>query len=213
MGKEQVFLHYLSVKVMNLFYSLILPFLAFFPSFEKDQLVNIDESVTWIGIDYSEAKFVGSAGFTDPSDLPRFLLEWNDFVITEPDKYDVKKALGVPSVTIDLAFTYARNKEIDTEAMVQEEDFKLSKEEVEAVAKSYDLSKISGTAAMLVAECYNKKRLEGSHWLVLIDAQTSEILSAERFVEKLGGFGLRNYWARTIYELFESNAKAIKKKK
>jgi len=191
---------------MNLFFSLILPLLTFYGGVKKDGL----EPVTWLGIDYTQAKFVGSEGFTDPSDLPRFLLAWNDFVITEPDKYDVKKALGDSNVTIDLSHTYQKNETINTEAMVQEEDFQLSREEVEAVAKSYDLSGLSGTAALLVAECYNKKRLEGSHWLVMVDAQTSEILSAERFVEKPGGFGLRNYWARTIYGLLKSKEKTVR---
>lgn len=191
---------------MNLFFSLILSLLTFYGGVKNDRM----EPVTWIGIDYTKAKFVGSAGFTDPSDLPRFLLAWNDFVITEPDKYDVKKALGTSNVTIDLSHTYQKNETIDTEAMVQEEDFQLSREEAEAVAKSYDLSGLSGTVALLVAECYNKKRLEGSHWLVMIDAQTSEILSAERFVEKPGGFGLRNYWARTIYGLLKSKEKTVR---
>ena len=213
MGKEQVFLHYLIIKVMNLFYSLILTFLAFFPSFENEHLAKNDDPITWIGIDYSVAKFVGAAGFTDAEELPKYLLAWNDFVITEPDKYDVKKALGVPSVTIDLAYTYATNKELDTKAMIQEEAYEISQEQAEAVAKSYDLSKIEGTVALLVAECYNKKVTKGSHWLVMIDAQSSEILSAERFVEKPGGFGLRNYWARTIYELLGSKEKEVRKNK
>lgn len=193
---------------MNLFCSLILPFLAFFPSVEN-QNTKIDGPVTWIGIDYSQARFVGAAGFTDPSDLPRFLLAWNDFVITEPDKYDVKKALGISDVTIDLTYTYEINEGLDTEAMVQEEDHKITQKEAETVARSYDLSGIQGTAALLVAECYNKKETKGSHWLILIDAQTSEIISAEHFVEKPGGFGLRNYWARTIYELLKSKGKSV----
>ncbi|MDR7129151.1 hypothetical protein J2X69_001486 [Algoriphagus sp. 4150] len=195
---------------MNLFCSLILPFLAFFPPMENE-ITKIDGPITWIGIDYSQAKFVGAAGFTEPGDLPRFLLAWNDFVVTEPDKYDVKKALGTSDVTIDLSYTYQINEGLDTKAMVQEEDHKITREEAETVARSYDLSGIQGTAALLVAECYNKKANKGSHWLILIDAQTSEVVSAEYFVEKPRGFGLRNYWARTIYELLGSKEKATKK--
>ncbi|WPR75887.1 hypothetical protein [Algoriphagus sp. NG3] len=194
---------------MNLFCTLILPFLAFFSSSEK-QNSKIDGPVTWIGIDYTQAKFVGADGFTDPGDLPRFLQAWNDFVITEPDKYDVKKALGSSDVTIDLSYTYKKNEGLDTDAMVQEEDFQLSQEEAEAVAKSYDLSEVEGAVALLVAERYNKKLLQGSHWLIIMDAQSAEIISAERYVEKPRGFGLRNYWARTIYELLKSKEKSIK---
>lgn len=192
---------------MNLFFSLILPLLAFFSGAGTTDTPEKEETVIWIGIDYSAAKFVGLAGFPEPGDLSKYLLAWNDFVITEPDKYDVKKALGVPAVKIDLSYTYAKNEGLDTESMVQEEDYKLSREEVEAVAKSYDLSTLSGTVVMLVAECYNKKTLKGSHWLVMMNADNSEILSAERFVEKPRGFGLRNFWARTIYELLETKRK------
>lgn len=194
---------------MNLFCSLILPFLAFFSS-SVNQDATIEKPITWIGIDYTHAKFVGAAGFTEPSELPVYLLAWNDFVITEPDKYDVKKALGTSNVTIDLSHTYKKNEALDPEAMIQEEDYQLSQEEAEAVAKSYNLAEVEGVVALLVAECYNKKLLQGSHWLLLMDAQSSEIISAERFVEKPRGFGLRNYWARTIYELLKSKEKSIK---
>ncbi|MCE7056475.1 hypothetical protein LZF95_17455 [Algoriphagus sp. AGSA1] len=195
---------------MNLFFLLISPFLTFFMGYGNGEAAASANPVTWIGIDYTQAKFVGADGFTDPADLPRFLLAWNDFVITEPDKYDVKKALGSTDVNIDLTYTYEKNEAIDTKAMVQEEDHQLTQQEAEAVAKSYELSEVEGTVALLVAECYNKKLTRGSHWLILMDAQSSEILSAERFVEKPGGFGLRNYWARTIYELLKSKGKSIK---
>ncbi len=195
---------------MNLFFLLISPFLTFFWGYGNGETTASADSITWIGIDYTQAKFVGADGFTDPGDLPRFLLAWNDFVITEPDKYDVKKALGSTAVNIDLTYTYEKNEAIDTKAMVQEEDYQLTQQEAEAVAKSYELSEVEGVVALLVAECYNKKLTRGSHWLILMDAQSSEILSAERFVEKPGGFGLRNYWARTIYELLKSKGKSIK---
>ena len=195
---------------MNLFFLLISPFLTFFWGYGNGETTASADSITWIGIDYTQAKFVGADGFTDPGDLPRFLLARNDFVITEPDKYDVKKALGSTAVNIDLTYTYEKNEAIDTKAMVQEEDYQLTQQEAEAVAKSYELSEVEGVVALLVAECYNKKLTRGSHWLILMDAQSSEILSAERFVEKPGGFGLRNYWARTIYELLKSKGKSIK---
>jgi hypothetical protein len=192
---------------MKLFHSLLLVFFSLLLINPLASAQTTSKPLTWLGIDYSKAKFVGAAGFANPADLPRFLLAWNDFVITEPDKYDVKKALKTSDVTIDLTATYAVNEKLDISQMIQEENHTLSEADVKAVAASYDLSKIDGVAALLVAECYNKKMERGSHWLVLLDADSGEVIKMTHYSQKPGGFGLRNYWANTIYQLLKAESK------
>lgn len=195
---------------MNLFYSLILTLLVFFSNHEPRTTSLQESPYTWVGIDYSHTKFVGADGFPEPGNLPRMMLAWNDFVITEPEKYDVKKLLKTSQVKIDLSYTYQKNGDLDTYKMIDEMGQSLNQEEVAEIVKTYDFSELEGTVVMLVAECYNKKANEGSHWLVMVDPSSGKVLSSERYVEKPGGFGLRNYWARTIYELFKSREKSRK---
>lgn len=188
------------------------PFFVFITLLLSSATLFAQEKVTWIGIDYSQTKFVGKAGFPDPASLPIYLQAWNDFVLTEPDKYDLKAALGYPNLTIDLKKTNAVNSALSPADQVQEDEFQLSKEEAEAVAQSYDLSDMDGVAVLMVAECYSKKRDRGSYWLVELEADSGRVLSSRRLEAKTGGFGLRNYWARTFYGVLEELGKEQKRK-
>ncbi len=203
-------LNFKFMKIINSTSLLVLAFLAMsFSSAPKQQ----EDPMTWLGIDYSAAKFIGAAGFTDPQELPTIIQAWNDFVLTEPKKYNVDAALGSSDVTIDLALTNAKNKDLSPEDMIQEDEHTLTEAQVREVAAGYDLSGIQGVAVLLVAESYNKKLVEGSHWVVKLDAQRGEIQSVERYVAKPRGFGLRNYWAYTIYQTMVKMEKEEKKKK
>src|SRR5690606_40158331 len=84
---------------------------------------------------------------------------------------------------------------------IQEDDFRLTEEQVMEVIRGYELSDLSGTVLLMVAECYNKKRDIGSYWLAEVNAESGEILSTRRLEAKTGGFGIKNYWARTFYNI------------
>ena len=155
---------------------------------------------TWLGIDYTAAKFIGSEGFNAPTELPGFAYKWNQFVFSEADKYNLKKAFYSQNVTINLEQVNERNAKIDGPGNVQETDYTMSEEEAQKIALSYDFSELEGVAIMLVTESYNKLSQKGTYWLVIVDVATKEVIYTKKYVCKAGGFGFKNYWARTFYE-------------
>jgi len=156
---------------------------------------------TWLGIDYTATKFIGSVGFTEPTELPNYTEKWNGFVIIEPSKYNLEKAFISQKVGIDLDQANARNAKIDGPANIQDKDYTMSSEEAEQIALTYDYTGIDGVAMMLVAESYDKRDQKGNYWLVIVDAQTKTVIYIKRYSGKAAGFGFRNYWARSFYEV------------
>ena len=48
--------------------------------------------VVWFGIDFTQARLVGSEGFTDVQKIKDYYFnEWNNVVVTESDKYNIQK--------------------------------------------------------------------------------------------------------------------------
>jgi len=62
----------------------------------------------------------------------------------------------------------------------------------------------------------DKNAQEGIYHFVILNLKNNEIIIHERLIERAGGIGLRNYWARTIFEaileLQEVKYKSWKKK-
>lgn len=67
--------------------------------------------------------------------------------------------------------------------------------------KSYPIKETSGEGFIVIATLLDKSANKATYKVVLFDVETREILKEEEFTSKAGGFGLRNFWAKTIYSL------------
>ena len=170
----------------------------------------VDANKTWLGIDFTIVKFVNSEAFAEPDKLNAFAGIWNDFVNKEPNKYDLPSAFFDGDIKINLDQVNKRNNTIKGANQVQEENHTVSPEEAEKVALSYNLSNIDGIAIILVAECYNKPNLSGRYWLIMVDAKTKTTILSQKYSGKPGGFGFKNYWARSFYNTLNQIEKDLK---
>ena len=84
----------------------------------------------------------------------------------------------------------------------------LSPESVQQILYSYDFGDHAGIGLIIVVESFDKLSVKSSMYFTFFDLNSREILFSEKMVAKPGGFGLRNFWASTIYV----NLKSIEKK-
>ena len=61
-----------------------------------------------------------------------------------------------------------------------------------------------GVGVVLVAKLLNKPMSKATYELITFDISTREILSKREVSGKAGGFGLRNYWAGSVYNIIKS---------
>ncbi|NOX86391.1 MAG: hypothetical protein GXO86_10590 [Chlorobi bacterium] len=59
----------------------------------------------------------------------------------------------------------------------------------------------------MIAESYSKPNVQGAYYVTFFDIATKKVLSTERMLAKPGGFGLRNYWAKTYYTVLKEVGK------
>ncbi|MEN8224646.1 MAG: hypothetical protein ABFS05_04725 [Bacteroidota bacterium] len=160
------------------------------------------DHVTWYGLDFSNVKLVGSAGFTNPSDIKyRFFKAWNGLFMSEPDKYNVAKFFHLNSVKNDISIVSERNELPDVDELVVENSYSFDKEKVKSIIAEYNTAGNEGIGLVFIMESFNKYDEQGYIWVTFFDIATKEVLHTEHFGGKPGGFGIRNYWARSYYNV------------
>ncbi len=179
---------------------------------DRNDIFDPKVSVTWLGIDFSEAKFIGDRErFGSESDVRHLIDAWNDLVIKEADKYNIAVAIDRKTLTNEINVTKEHNTELDVLAAFSDDkkDYvHLNKEDVLEIIASYDFKGLTGIGLMFNVESFSKLDVEGSAWITFINLGTKEVLLTERLTAPPGGAGMRNYWAASILKMIE----AIKKK-
>lgn len=172
----------------------------------KAQTVNdvfTSKSITWYGIDFSKSVLVGTTEvWGEPAKVKElYIPAWNNFVITEPKKYDLQKSFRKDIVSIDLKKVTEINRSIamETIIMTQNDETLLTESEIaKQVAKYADPSK-NGVGAVLLVEYFDKWKAMGMAHLVFFNAANGNPLLIKTLDGQAAGFGLRNYWAKTIF--------------
>lgn len=166
-----------------------------------NDLLNSPE-VVFFGLDFREARMIGSEGFSNPYHIKsEYFDRWNYLMAEENDKYDIKKYFGKKKVEYSLSPVQKANQTVDPEKLVINDPYTLDKGKIPALVKSLEIDPgLKGLGLIFVVEYFNKLRERASYYAVFFDIETRRVLSVSRREGKPGGFGLRNFWARAILE-------------
>ena len=152
------------------------------------------------GIDYSYAKVY--AADESVEQFAKAFEGINMLIVTEPEKYDFSRIFGKrvevviePMLKIVTSADYANLKSFNSTY----EEPKYSD-----IIKNYNISQTEGIGVVLVAKLLSKPMSNATYELIAFDISTREILSKREVSGKAGGFGLRNYWAGSVYNVIKS---------
>ncbi len=183
-----------------------------FSFFSKGQYTTADvfkvDNITWYGLDFSNIKLIGSAGFTDPYAIKnKFFNSWNNLIITETEKYNIAGFFHKSSVANDLSIVKERNKLPDPDELVINTDYSFGEDEVKKIISEYDITGKEGIGLVFIMESFNKTEERGYMWITFFNIETKEVLLSKKMNGKAGGFGIRNYWAKSFYNVMKSIGK------
>ena len=170
-----------------------------------------NHSWVWLGLDFSNTKLLGREGFNDPKKIiDHYFIAWNQLIFDEGEKYDVKKAFKLKQMYTDNSYFDAINSTVKLNELFVDRSYSLSESDINNIVEEYNFSNIKQTIALVfIVERLDKAKEQAVFWVTLINSRTKEIILTERMIGKPGGFGFRNYWAGSIYDII----KQIKKKK
>lgn len=184
--------------LMTLYFALLaLTYLHAQDSYKKE--------VTWMGLDFTEAKLLTTVDFTDPAAIKNNLLvSWNDIIIKESSKFNVAGFFEIESLSYDLETVKERNQSIDPKNLVVDkttEEF--NEQKVESIISQYPKS--TGVGLVFIVESFNKPSASGTFWATFFDRETLKILSVKKLQGQPSGVGIRNFWANSIFKAMKSN--------
>jgi hypothetical protein len=169
---------------------------------DKRDVFNPSTEITWLGLDFSGAKFIGDRErLGSESDIRHLLDAINELMIKEADKYNVAAAIQKKKVENGIHVTTEHNAELDVMAMISSEGkdhIHLKPADVEEIISNYDFKGLNGIGLIFNVESFNKLIEEGSFWITFVNMNTKEVLFTERVVAPPSGFGMRNFWAGSV---------------
>lgn len=169
------------------------------------------KEVVWYGLDFSQVKLVGSAGFTDVQKIKDVYFDaMNNVVATEKDKYNIEKIIRKSYVEYDLSIVSKQNQLPEVSSLLTDnpDDCKtLDEAKVQAIVSSYKIEGKNGIGLVYIMESLDKKKEQGSMFVTFFDIATKQVLITERFTGAAGGIGFRNYWVKPVYNVMNRMAK------
>lgn len=168
--------------------------------------VQDDNELVWCGIDYTLVKFIGSSDqFNDiPKIQSYYFRAWNEIILAEKDKYDLNKAFSVSTVNYNMESTIERSEARDMTGIVQFDAYSIDEEQVKSVVRLNTDPSLNKVGAMFVMETLNKPAQVSTMWLAVFNIASGEILYMRRYSGQVGGFGFRNYYARSLFNVIKN---------
>lgn len=163
-----------------------------------------EKEITWIGIDFSQAKFTKN-GFDFPIEiLQHFFLEWNTLIISDQKKYDIRLSFRKPMLNYDLSLVKKLNKTVKSSKLI-DNYINLSdvynEEYIIEYVKSLDVPCHTKFDLLFIVESFDMNSKTGAVWVVVLQSELKVPVLCEKFLKPPGGIGTRNYWARVFYNL------------
>lgn len=176
----------------------------------SDLFTSSEHKVYWLGIDYSHVILIGAfnqfaeAGETGPELIKnKYFPAWNALIENEYEKYNVGAMLRKENMEINTAAIDKINAKTHLEDLEGDADPNYTAEQIQKFVKAYDFGVKDGIGVLFLAESLNKNKERGKYHFVAINLSTKEVLLQEAFIGEAGGFGLRNYWAKSYFMVID----------
>ena len=88
--------------------------------------------------------------------------------------------------------------------MTTDTNYTLSEEQIKQIVKALPTQNKPGIGLVIIAKLLNKAEAYGSYQVVFFNTDTKEIIQDWATGGKARGFGLRNYWAGSIYKVINN---------
>ena len=172
-------------------------------------IFNPSYPVTWLGIDYSHAKIIGSVSkfggntpVTKAELHDKYYGEWNQLILDEPTKFDIAKMISRKSIVKDISMVTALNAASSMDSVEVATTF-YSQEQIQQYVSAYPIENKSGIGVIFITECMNKSYGGAYYHVVFFKMDTKEILLQQRVQGLVQGSGIRNYWSNTYFDVME----------
>lgn len=164
---------------------------------------NSGTPITWMGVDFSEMRYLGDPETVDATEMKNLTQKINYLLIKEAKKYDVAASLDKNQVTTDFSLTDKVNQNMNATAIIstnQSDYTRFKPETIQSMVKGYDFGALKGVGLVFIVEALNKNVEAAAIWVTFVNMNNKSVLVTERVTGRGLGFGFRNHWAGSIHD-------------
>jgi hypothetical protein len=183
---------------------LTLTFVQSYAQHTISDVFNGKAKVIFLGLDFTQAKYIGSPGFTDPNAIQnQHMVSWNTLIKAEPKKFSLVKPLKLrdDQYSAKVSDMIKHNKNANVADNIINEAYTLTESQARKAVSGYTLTEKDGVGVVYVVESLNKTLEKMTVWVTFVDLATKKVLLIEKVEGKPAGFGFRNYWAGAVYKI------------
>ena len=161
--------------------------------------------ILWVGINFSKAKFTRQGFDFTQEILQHYFHEWNMLILNDQKKYDIRMSFRKPVMQYNLSTVTKLNKSLKSNDIIVKNISSrnvYSDEQMREYASQLELPGTLPYSLMFVVESFDSTVKTAAIWVVISKTETREVVLCEKFLKKPSGIGVRNYWARTFYNVF-----------
>ena len=150
-----------------------------------------------MGYDLSQARFIGTDGFTDPAAIKdKFVAAWNNTFVAEYEKFSLQKAFKLTNDKYETNVDVVQdiNGKLNIHERVMNGSYSIGEDDVKKAVSHYKSKEKDAIGLVYVVESFNKTLEKAVLWVTFVDLSNNKMLYTEKIEEKAGGFGLKNYW-------------------
>jgi hypothetical protein len=163
------------------------------------------KEILWVGINFSKAKFTRNGFDFTQEIMQHYFHEWNMLILNDQKKYDIRMSFRKPVMEYNLSTVTKLNKTVKIGELITRnigtKDV-YSDDRMIQYLSGLSLPKTLPFALMFVVESFDTSVKTAAIWVTITKTDTQEVVLCEKFLKKPAGFGTRNYWARTFYNVF-----------
>ncbi|MBN2632639.1 MAG: hypothetical protein JXR66_03720 [Bacteroidales bacterium] len=171
----------------------------------EDLFVRTGPEIVWLGVDFTQVKLYGDHGTVGQDELIPLFDAINRLIITEREKYNLADALRRDDIPFNLEMVTKLNSGINPGSLFPlssaEEKSRLDEDAISVLVKQYDVPDSEGIGLIFFMESIDKTTERGTMWVTFFRLADRNLLFTEKLSGTAGGFGFRNHWARTVYEV------------
>ncbi len=162
------------------------------------------KEILWLGIDFSLSKFTRKGFEITQEQLRTYFNEWNQLVIADQKKYDIRMSFRKPIMSYDLSAVTKANKSVRISNILCENitiEAVHTDEGICEYLRQLSTPQQHRFALIFIVESFDASCKTGAVWVGLFDTVSHEPVLCEKFLKVPSGFGTKNYWGRIFYNI------------
>ncbi|MCI1265507.1 MAG: hypothetical protein LKG19_02960 [Saprospiraceae bacterium] len=173
----------------------------------KDLFSNSELPITWLGLDFSEVRYIGDPGTVDAIEMKKLFVKINDLIIQEPNKFKIGAAFQKSNISNDISATQKVNENMNAGNILSyndKDEKRINEQIIKKIINSDSYSSAGkGVGLLFIVESLNKNKESASVWIAFINLDKHTLIFSERVEGKASGFGFRNHWAGSINSILK----------